>query len=180
MPVHKVGQKQFNALDLHVLQECFRWLKRFPGVECGLENPTTRPGEAPEHSFRFGRQVGNLEAFLVASALPYKLIAPSRWKMQLNLPGKQHDPRSEAAAAYWEREYPDYAGIIRGPRGGLLDGRLDALLIAHWMRIYSLDGIRAIKEQHGVKSQQVRQILLRKGPKTPKFLLSPLQPSELL
>lgn len=105
-----------------------------------MENPTTRPDEGAERSARFGRQLGVLESFIFLHGFEYTLISPQLWKSRLNLPGKEKDPKSIRASEFFEELYPQHKHLIRGPRGGLLDGPLDALLIAESMRSGVLEG----------------------------------------
>jgi hypothetical protein len=123
-----------REIDLSGLQTIFRFLKRFPDVAVGIEWPNTRPGEGAERSERFGRGKGYLEAFAFLHALEYFKLAPNLWKGRLGLPGKEQDPTSKRAAALWDQMQPARGGMIRGPRGGVLDGPLDALLIASFLR----------------------------------------------
>jgi hypothetical protein len=105
----------------------------------GLENPTTRPKEGAERCKRFGEGIGMLKAFLVAHQISYDCIAPNLWKGRLSLPGK-HDPNANRAGAQMlVTHYPATEHLVYGPRGGIKDGRLDALLIAHWIRKEKLD-----------------------------------------
>ena len=137
MPVRRRGNGEgYNALDLPVL---IQYIPRAPEgpVKFGLENPTTRPGEGAERSFRFGRQVGNLEAIILALGGDLTLIPPATWTSRLGFPGKQYDNALEIRAKYWCDHYPEYKDLIYGPRGGILDGRLDALLIAHYLKSIS-------------------------------------------
>lgn len=132
MPV--TGDK-YNCIDLRELVAIIRSFP--PGTVTGLENPTTRPGEGAERCFRFGRGIGNIEAVLEALGKECKLIAPNLWTGKLGLPGKQWAGAVEQRAVMWDNLYPSSAGLIRGPRGGILDGRVDAGLITHYLRMVS-------------------------------------------
>jgi hypothetical protein len=101
----------------------------------GLEWPTARPGEVPDFAFRFGMQCGELEALLYARGFTFDLIAPNRWTGAFGIPGKSWEPDLHFRVSVWDDKYPAYTHLVRGPRGGILDGRLDALLIAEYVRI---------------------------------------------
>ena len=135
MPITTTKKDRQREYDLYGLRDVFSHLRRLPGTYVGIENPTTRPGEGSERSERFGRGKGYLEAFAFCKGLQYVKIAPNLWKGRLGLDGKEHAGANERAAELFEQLYPQWAALIRGPRGGILDGRLDALLIAHGMRI---------------------------------------------
>lgn len=136
MPVCKKGTGDgYNALDLKALIEQIEC--RFSTqvhVKWGLENPTTRPGEGAERSFRFGKQIGNLEAIILALRGDLTLIPPATWTAKLGFPGKQYDNALEIRAAWLLERHPDARPLIYGPRGGILDGRLDALCIACYLK----------------------------------------------
>lgn len=134
MPVTEAAKDRAREFDLDGLRDIFKHLRRMPDVACAIEWPSTRPGEGAERSERFGRGKGYLEAFAFLHGLDYFKLSPAGWKGRLNLPGKEKDPTSKAAAAMWEKLYPAHVGLIRGPRGGVLDGPLDALLIAEFLR----------------------------------------------
>lgn len=100
----------------------------------GLENPTTRPGEGAERCKRFGEGIGMLKGLLTAHQIGFTCISPNLWKGRLALPGKQDPEANKAGAQLLVAHYPTAEYLVFGPRGGIKDGRLDALLIAHAMR----------------------------------------------
>ena len=104
-------------------------------VIVGLENPTTRPGEGAEPCKRFGEGIGFLKGMMTAHQVPYTCVPPNLWKGRLGLPGKTHRNANKSGAQLLITHYPNAENLIYGPRGGILDGRLDALLIAHWMKV---------------------------------------------
>jgi len=137
MPIREIGRaKKYRALDLTRLCSVLREVSLLPRVCWGLENPTTRPEEGAERCFRFGRQIGSLEALLHRGGNDYCLIAPNLWKGRLGLDGKNIAGANERAAEKFKCLYPEHATLICGPRGGILDGRMDALLICHFLRTY--------------------------------------------
>jgi len=104
------------------------------GACVGLEWNSGRPGEVPDFAYRFGLQTGQLDALLWARGFDILHLASNKWTSRLGLPGKSHHGALEQRAALWDAIYPPYKGLIRGPRGGILDGPLDALLIAEYIR----------------------------------------------
>lgn len=117
-------------------------------AEVYLEWPQTRPNEAPEASKRFGVGLGNLEAAFLAAGATVHRVAPNLWKGQLGLEGKDRDATEARNAAV--RMAEDFvrppAGALRGPRGGALDGRAEALLIAWWAATRTREGLAALDE----------------------------------
>jgi hypothetical protein len=118
-------------------------LSRFmtSGVLVILESNTARPGEVPDYAMRFGWQTGNLEALLYAKGFETRLVPPNLWTGRLGLPGKTHHGSIEQRAAMWDELYPEHKEMVRGPKGGLKDGRLDALLMAEWLRMTELSPV---------------------------------------
>lgn len=135
MPVKRRGGGDgYNALDLTALKNLIIDLGVGSRAKFGLENPTTRPGEGAERSFRFGKQIGNLEAMILAFNGDLTWIPPATWTNKMGFCGKQNASAIPQRVSWWDREYPAAAGLIRGPLGGILDGRLDALLIAAYLK----------------------------------------------
>lgn len=98
-----------------------------------IEFPTTRPGEAPESAKRFGVGLGLLWGIFEAHGLTVEKVAPNKWKGRLGLMGKagQAQAAKLQAVEMAERFIWDIpSNVLRGPRGGLKDGRAEALLIA--------------------------------------------------
>lgn len=169
MPVIEKEKDRQREIDLGLLRDCFSVLARFPRVCVGVEWPTTRPGEAAEASERFGRQKGYLEAFCYLKNLDYFKIAPNLWKGRLGLDGKDVAGANERAAKLYGLYYPDHTGLIRGLRGGILDGPLDALLIAHFLRTRGGTGIKAIAEKFGKDSVELFVHVMGGGRRKRKF-----------
>lgn len=136
MPVITRGTGEgYNALHIPELCNLVRdVIATYGKLKFGLENPTTRPGEGAERSFRFGKQIGNLEAVIIALGGDLTYIPPATWTAKMGFCGKQNASAIPQRVAYWDRNHPDATGLIRGPRGGILDGRLDALLIAKYLK----------------------------------------------
>lgn len=136
MPTHKRGD--VIELDLPALADILSPLVRLPAVVAALEWPTAWPGtfgNVGRDAMNFGKGLGALDSFLFLMRFNYQRVTPQKWKSRLGLTGKTYDPASTQGALLWEKTYPALAGLIRGPRGGLKDGELDALLIAHYLRL---------------------------------------------
>jgi len=161
MPTSNPGKDRKREFSLDGLNRVFNQLTMLPDVTVGIEWPTTRPGEGAERSERFGRGKGLLQAFAYCKKLDFHLIAPNLWKGRLGIPGKTDPEANKIAAAMFERYYPDHADVIRGPRGGIKDGRLDALLIAHFLRTRGISGMRSVVEQFGKDSDEAMALLFK-------------------
>jgi hypothetical protein len=130
MPQH--GHLRGN--DLSALRDIFR---HFVPTDCavGLEYNTGKPHEVPDFAYRFGLQTGQIEGLLLGMGFDVTCVPANLWTGRLGLPGKTWATAIEQRAAMWDQEYPASASLMRGPRGGLRDGRLDAGLIAHYLLI---------------------------------------------
>ena len=114
-----------------------------------LEWPQTRPDEAPESSKRFGVGLGLLEGMFAYTGNRPKRVAPNQWKGRLGLAGKLDDPQAAklAAVEMAERVIGQLpTELLRGPRGGLKDGRAEALLIAWEGLTRTRAGLAALPE----------------------------------
>jgi hypothetical protein len=158
MPVTSAETDRQREIDLLALAA---WVHaRGSAGLVGLEWPTTRPGEGAERSERFGRGKGYLEAFLFAYQISYEKLAPNKWKGRLGLPGKDNPQADFLGAELLRRQYPGRADpLIVGPRGGLLSGRIDALCIAHYMRVQRVGGMRTVVGTYGKDSPQAMELI---------------------
>jgi hypothetical protein len=162
MPVHG-GRGRHRELDLDKLQHVYRQLTLLPDLVLGIEWPTTRPGEGSERCERFGRQKGILHAFAWLFGLPCCFVSPQLWKGRLGLPGKGESQAVQRSADYFDRYYPDHTSQIRGPKGGIKDGRVDALLIAHFLRTSTVAGMQSVVDRFGKGSAEAQALMLGAG-----------------
>jgi hypothetical protein len=99
-----------------------------------IEKVHAMPHDGRASAFSFGVGYGAWLA-LVGGVLRIKptLVPPQRWKRSM-LAGIANAPQAEAEAL--RRRMGDRlpAGMLEGPRGGLRDGRVDALWLAEYGR----------------------------------------------
>lgn len=82
-------------------------------------------------AFSSGQGYGFWEMALVALGISYQLVTPSRWKAAL----MQDQPKTkEASVPAAARLYPSATPFLKTVRGRAIDGRADALLLAHYGR----------------------------------------------
>jgi hypothetical protein len=86
-------------------------------------------GASANSNFNFGYNVSTVNTISQCSGATVDRITPKRWQSSVGVKKKGKAIKVEVGAIC-ERLYPEV--IIRGPRGGLLDGKSDALLIAHY------------------------------------------------
>ncbi len=130
-PITALGRS--GEFDVETLCEIVCEIARSPNPRVLLEWPTTRPGESPESSKRFGVGLGLLEGMFTFAGVRPARIAPNKWKGRLGLRGKDADPDAAKRAAV-TLALSVISGcshsVLHGPRGGIRDGRAEALLIA--------------------------------------------------
>lgn len=103
--------------------------RRYPQARAILEWVQAFPKNGSIGNFKMGQGFGLWQMALAALGMPHELVRPQRWKKYV-LAGAPKTPQGEAAVAV--RLYPVAAGLVRGPKGGLREGRVDALLLAHY------------------------------------------------
>ena len=154
-----------GEIDLAGLAQIFKHLARLPDCFVAIEWPEAFPGSFggnPRDNDRFGRQKGYLEAMahLIVGPDRYCRVPPTQWKGRLGLDGKTWEHANDRAANLFRMYYPDSHSLIVGPRGGLLDGPLDALLIAHFVRTRGSVGMKSIATRFGKDSVEAMAFIL--------------------
>ena len=98
---------------------------------CVVEEVHSMPGQGVKSMFSFGQRFGEIQGILQAFKVPYILIKPTVWKKFLNIPAKSDKHKS---AEIIQNIFPK--AILHTERGRLLDGRSDALCLAHYGQLY--------------------------------------------
>ena len=122
-------------LDLkkHSNTDIYNWLHsqlRFRGSEIWVEDIHSMHGMSARSNFSFGKNLGIVTtiAELMVGHLP-KTVTPKIWQKYIGVTAKGKAIKKQVAkiAQYL---YPQ--AELHGKRGGLLDGRSDALMIAYY------------------------------------------------
>lgn len=94
-----------------------------------IEKVRAMPGQGVSSMLSLGRRVGELEGMLQTLNLGYVEVRPQEWQKACGV-----KPKSGKKGIYdtISKIYPN--AKLLGPQGGLLDGRSDALGIAHYLR----------------------------------------------
>ena len=92
-----------------------------------LEAQQAMPKQGVSSTFTTGQGFGRLEGLLTGLQIPYEVVRPQRWMREMGIPVGA-DKRKHVEVA--QSMYP--LAPLTGPRGKLLDGRGDALLLAVW------------------------------------------------
>jgi hypothetical protein len=98
----------------------------------GLENVHAIFGTSAGSNFKFGENVGIIKGVLGTTPFGIDMIQPKAWQKACGIsfkPKSKPAEKKRVVAAIAQNLYPSAA--LHGPRGGLLDGRSDALMIAH-------------------------------------------------
>ena len=80
-------------------------------------------------NFSFGYNAGIVNSISSCSGATVDLVQPKKWQKAIGVKKKGKEIKKEVAGIC-ERLYPNVN--VRGPRGGLLDGLSDSLMIAHY------------------------------------------------
>ena len=126
------GKVLFKDFDL---KEYSSILKAFLDTDdtelmVAIEKVHAMPGQGVSSSFSFGQRLGELEGMLTALQIPYELVAPKDWQKACGIPAKSD---KKGIASVIQKLYP--TAELYGNKGGLRDGRSDALGLAHFIRL---------------------------------------------
>lgn len=104
-----------------------RALRAHPVSHIYLEEVTASPQMGVSSSFSFGEGYGILKGVAAALDIPLSTVKPQTWKKQLRV---QADKRMAVQRA--SQLFPRIAHKFKGPKGGILDGRAEAALLAFY------------------------------------------------
>lgn len=80
-------------------------------------------------NFKHGFNIGFMHGLLSAKGIGYELVKPKAWQKAVGVKPKS---TKRDVANLCTQMYPH--AEIYGPRGGLMDGRSDSLMIAHYLK----------------------------------------------
>ena len=126
------GQLVFKDFDLKEYSSTLKALCSPYDTELmvAVEKVHAMPGQGVSSSFSFGQRLGELEGILTALQVPYELVAPKDWQKACGIPAKSD---KKGIASVMQKLYP--TAELYGNKGGLRDGRSDALGLAHFIRL---------------------------------------------
>lgn len=93
-----------------------------------LEKVHIMPRDSKRSGASFMRHVGELQALLKLARLPVVEVPPQKWMKGLLRAKRSRNDKPSVEVV--QRLYPGVP--LAGPRGGIKDGRADAVLIARW------------------------------------------------
>lgn len=129
------GGFEFSFYPSDSLQNLCQSLREVAALEgskfCRIEKVHAMPKQGVTSSFNFGVSFGQAIGILHVLQVPYELVTPQAWQKGLLFKADGATPKARALAAA-ERLFPGV--VFRGPKGGVLDGKVDAALIAYSCR----------------------------------------------
>lgn len=116
-----------DIIDMPDHPETIREILTFvqPDKFVTIEAQQAMPGQGVTSMFSLGQRYGLLTGILVALQIPHEHVRPQAWMRAMQIPPKA-DKKAHVAKAL--ALFP--TAEVTGPRGGMKDGRADALLIA--------------------------------------------------
>ena len=133
----KIKQDSRRVLDSAALALLLRpYLGKIE--HCLLEHVSSRTAQGVKSVFSFGECFGAIKGVLEALSINYKMTTPISWQKEFGAVIKKdindNKAKKEFIYSICKNIYPEVE--YHGPKGGLRDGRSDALLIARY--IYKL------------------------------------------
>ncbi len=120
-------------LDIHKysIYEMARWLHHQQISQAVIEDVHSIFGMSAKSNFGFGRNLGIVTAILqiITKGEEATKVTPKVWQKAVGVTAKGKDIKVQVAKLA-QQLYPK--ANIYGKRGGLIDGRSDALMIAHY------------------------------------------------
>ena len=124
------GKVLFKDFDLKEYSSILKAFLDTDELMVAIEKVHAMPGQGVSSSFSFGQRLGELEGMLTALQIPYELVAPKDWQKACGIPAKSD---KKGIASVIQKLYP--TAELYGNKGGLRDGRSDALGLAHFIRL---------------------------------------------
>lgn len=117
-----------NSIPINIMNALEEIKEKFAPRIIMIEKVHAIQGTSAGSNFKFGYNVGLINALSEASGIGVSHVNPKSWQKKIGVTAKGKAIKKQVAEIA-EKIYP--LAEIRGPRGGLLDGRSDALMIAH-------------------------------------------------
>lgn len=120
MPTTSMGEINVSVL--------YKFLEIDDERFCIIEKAQTMPKQGIVSAFTYGEGYGKIKAVIELMHISYQEVRSNSWKKEFNLIKK--DKKHSVAVA--EKLFPDE--MFRGPRGGLLDGKAESILLAEFAK----------------------------------------------
>jgi hypothetical protein len=116
---------------------------------CYVEDVHSLYGMSAKSNFSFGRNVQAVHTLLHLVEIDFELVQPKVWQKAVGIADKKvrddlyKGSIKQAVVARAKEIYP--SATLHGPRGGILDGPADALMLAHYALITDMQNVHKIK-----------------------------------
>lgn len=100
----------------------------------GIEDVHAIYGTSAGSNFKFGYNTGLVTAVAQCTGIGVERITPKVWQKKIGVPQAAKGKKRKLAIANIALSLYPFAELY-GPKGGLLDGRADALMLAHYMAL---------------------------------------------
>lgn len=87
-----------------------------------VERVHSMPGQGVASMFSFGQRFGELIGMLITLNMEYELVQPRKWQRDIGV-----EPKSGKQGVFDIVSKTVDKSLLTGPRGGIKDGRCDAL-----------------------------------------------------
>jgi crossover junction endodeoxyribonuclease RuvC len=124
----KVSISSKRVYDPHAIARLIKFLNDSFNICVYLEKVHAMPGQGVTSMFSMGEGYGMLQGILSTLGVPFTLVAPQTWKKVMITDVSEKDKGASYRRA--KQLFPDAA--LTGPKGAMLDGRCEALLIAQY------------------------------------------------
>lgn len=118
-------------------QRITRLMRRYEIIMGILERVHAMPKQGVSSTFSFGVNFGIWQGWLATWQIPHMLVPPQTWMKGLTSKADGRNTKQQICSAA-KRMFPQ-AELI-GPRGGILDGRADSLMMAYYAMLISAKG----------------------------------------
>lgn len=114
-----------------------RLMRRYDIIMCILERVHAMPKQGVSSTFSFGVNFGIWQGWLTTWQHPHMLVPPQTWMKGLTSKADGRNTKQQICSAA-RRMFPQ--AELMGPRGGILDGRADSLMMAYYAMLMSAKG----------------------------------------
>jgi hypothetical protein len=115
-----------NTIDM--FRALVFWKDLYKVNVVAIEKQKVLNSDGNKSAATFHQHVGEWRAIIKLAGLSFIEVTPQQW-MKRRVPAKKN-PQDKPSVLYVQKKYP-YVDLT-GPRGGVKDGRSDAICIAEW------------------------------------------------
>lgn len=131
------AKREVNSKAIHMFFVYLLTLTLKQPIVCCLEQAQSMPGQGVKGVFNYGKDYGRILSCLEINDISYQEIHSLTWKKVFGLvSSKKNKKIKKDSVAKAIKLFPDQRDKFMTPRGRLLDGRAEALLMAEYARRY--------------------------------------------